>query len=849
MTVFLIVMELLYTAPLSAQSDPGNEQPGKTTVLKTFDPQTRKKFDQADKNEDGVLDQAEYLATLKPEHQQVGRRDFLITDQNQNLQMEFNEYHATPSVPLSQRLFPDPVSDRVQEQLTVLLRRFKVSDRNADDQFSEQEFREARITTAISGLAQTSFVDWDRDKNGQISQDEIQLLLEIAYGVRNVDGQLLREPSGRVVNLMLFNHLDSDHNGQLSAGELKPQLKGEQQVQELLKQADQNQDQQLSLEEWKTTTPCWIDPVYYFRRIDKNFDARLDPGELANDTGFHRDLAPYLIPAFDVNADGVLTLYEYLNTPITNPVVKWHVERKDKDNDGMLSEVEFDWDTGLTARSLICDYFALLDRDSNQRLDQGEFFLNTKAKTPRKLFDQADKNKDGVLDQLEYIATLKPEHQRVGRRDFLLSDHNQNQLMEFEEYFSTPSIPVAQRRCPDPVSDRVQQQLAALEDLVRERDRNGDGDLSVQEFKESPFRFNIPGLEFTSFIHWDLNRNGQIARQELQLLLEIAYGVRTSDGQLLREPGVRVVNWMLFQHLDHDRNRLLSKGELKSRFKETQELQELLKQADQNQDGQLSLAEWKTTRHCWIDPIYYFKRIDKNFDARLDPEELASDNGFHRDLAPYLIPAFDRDGNGLLSLYEYLNTPITNPVVKWHVERKDRNHDGTLSANEFEWGDGMSARALVHDYFALLDRDQNQQLDKQEFFLQIDLVKAPREIVFAELDLNKDEALSFDEIFAATKKVINPNDGIPYNQVLSNAETEFNQLDLDHDNQLSLLEFQDELAVVVLPPFTYNPRLVNDLRKSVPISETDYTIWIVMSVNILLALAVLYYFIRVRAKR
>ena len=844
--VLLMLIASFFTDSLFAQNEPDKEKPQKPEIQKAIRSKARKQFDRVDTNKDGVLDEAEYLKTLKPEHQKIGGRDFLLFDQNQNQLLEYGEYLSAPAVPLDERLVPDPVTDRVQQLLNALQQRVKVSDRNADDQFSAQEFQEARFTATIPGLALISFTDWDRDQNEQISQQEMQLLLEIAYGVRTLDGQLLREPGGRVVNWMLFRHLDLDHNSQLSAAELKPRIKDAQLLQELLKQADQNKDQQLSLEEWKTTKHCWIDPVYYFKRIDKNFDARLDPGELANDAGFHRDLAPYLIPAFDRDGDGVLTLYEYLNTPITNPVVKWHVERKDKNNDGTLSVDELDWGIGLSARALIFDYFTLLDRNHNQRLDQREFFFNTNAKTPRKQFDRADKNNDGVLDQTEYLATLKPEHQQIGRRDFLLYDQNQNQLLEYGDYLSVPAVPLAQRLVPDPVTDHVQVLLSVLTQHFKKWDHNADGQCSVDEFRDAQSIVTIPELAFASKINWDRDRNGQITQNEMRLMLEIAYGVRTPDRQLLREPGGRVVNWMLFCHLDLNRNRRLSASELKSKYKDGQQI---LKQADQNKDQQLSLEEWKTTKHCWIDPVYYFKRIDKNFDARLDPGELANDAGFHRDLAPYLIPAFDRDGDGVLTLYEYLNTPITNPVIKWHVERKDRDHDGALSVSEFYRGTGLTGRSLIFDYFTLLDRDHNQRLDKQEFFLQIDLVKAPREIVFKELDRNQDQGLSFDEIFIATKNVIKPGEGIPYETVLLNTENEFKQLDLDHDNQLSLDEFQKDLAVVILPPFTYNPRLANDLRKTVPAAESNYTILIVMVLNIMLVGCVAFYFIRVKLKK
>ncbi|MCA9014425.1 MAG: hypothetical protein KDA77_03745, partial [Planctomycetaceae bacterium] len=289
-TVLLMLLASLFTDSLSAQNEPGKEPPDKTETRKAYTSRAREQFDRANTNEDDVLSEAEYLKTLRPEHQKIGKRDFLLFDQNQNQIWEFKEYLSAPAVPLEERQVPDPVTDRVQQLLNVLQGRFKVVDRNSDGQLSQSEFQEARFSVTIPGMAILSFTDWDRDRDDQISQQELQLVLEIAYGVRTPEGQLLREPAGRVVNWMLFRHLDTDQNSQLSAEELKSRIKDAQQLQEVLKEADQNKDQQLSLEEWKTTKDCWIDPVYYFKRIDKNFDARLDPAELASDTGFHRDL-------------------------------------------------------------------------------------------------------------------------------------------------------------------------------------------------------------------------------------------------------------------------------------------------------------------------------------------------------------------------------------------------------------------------------------------------------------------------------------------------------------------------------------------------------------------------------
>ncbi|QDV20511.1 EF hand [Gimesia panareensis] len=854
----LLMLACGFASPLAAEEAGDQKHSTPKGISKAAELKARQQFDKADTNGDKLLDEAEYLARLKPEHQKVGRLEFLLSDYDQDQQMSFMEYFSTPAVPLEQRRFPDPVRDRVQELLRTLKSKFAKWDTSADDQLSQEEFQKSQLADSVPGLENTFFPNWDQDEDGQITHEEIERLLEIAYAVRTPEGELLREPNGRVVNWMLFRHLDTNHDNQLSMKELKPQLKDDKKIEDLLKQADQNKDQQLSLKEWKTTNSCWIDPVYYFRRIDKNFDARLNPAELASDSGFHRDLAPYLIPAFDRNADGVLTLYEYLNTPISNPVVKWHVGRKDTNNNGTLSESEFDWNLGLSGRSLIRDYFHFLDQDQNRQLDQGEFLFTTRAQTPRKRFDKADTNEDGVLEQAEYLATLKPEHQKVGRLEFLLSDHDQDQKMSFKEYFSTPAVPLGQRRIPDPVRDRVQQQLEALKESYRQWDNDSNQQLGLLELQQrqravrdlrSARSNGIPGLERTSFLDWDRDGDGQISREDAQLLLEIAYAVRTPEGVLLREPTGRVVNWMLFRHLDTDHNGQLSAAELLPRLETENKVERLLKQADRNQDEQLDLAEWKTTDECWIDPVYYFKRIDKNFDARLDPAELASDEGFHRELAPYLIPAFDQNADGVLSLYEYLNTPITNPIVKWHVERKDRNYDGNLSAYEFTWGTGLTGSCLIRDFFNILDVDHNGRLDQREFIVRLDLARAPRELAFKSLDQDDDARLSVDEVFAATKAIVRFKNDIHYQKVRTKFEQEFKELDLDHDERLNLDEFQHKTAVVLLPPYSYSPRMINHFKRNVPTPENKFIPGVVGAFNILLVCAVVFYFVRLKFKK
>ncbi|WP_198000053.1 EF-hand domain-containing protein [Gimesia alba] len=608
------------------------------------------------------------------------------------------------------------------------------------------------------------------------------------------------------------------------------------------RQADVDQDGALSFKEFQTLKYHNLSPASVFDRFDTNLDGELDSDEITLNAGsWQKQLVKYIFPGFDTDNNHSLSLTEFLHTPLSNPLGSWYNIRKDLDGNDLLDFSEYLTESSPSCLSLQAHFFSNFDLNDDKYLSAEEYFFTSNLNS-RKQFDLADKNNDGALDETEYLATLKPEHQKVGQRDFRLYDQNSDQRMEFDEYRGTPAVPLAQRQIPDPVIDRVRQQLSTFP----KADQNNDSQLSIEELKAA-----FPELA-------DQHNNKPVARDDLQRLLDIAYGVRTLDGQLLREPSGRVVNWMLFTHLDTDHSGQLSAGELKPQFKQDQQLTKFFQQADQNKDQQISLKEWKTTDLCWIDPVYYFKRIDKDGNARLTAAELASDTGFHRELAPYLIPAFDGNGDGVLSLYEYRDTPITNPLVQWHVQRKDLDHDGMLSAAEFDWKQGLVARTLIQDYFHRLDQDRNQRLDQREFLLQLNLIKAPREIVFKNLDKNNDQYLSFEEIFVATKRLINSKDTIKYEKIMSNVDNVFNQLDLDHNSQLNLKEFQQDQALAVLPPYSYNTRSFNRIKSNLPISRTEssklatesnFTLWVTLILNILLVSLVFYYLLKVKLRK
>ncbi|MGF2166766.1 hypothetical protein, partial [Enterococcus avium] len=83
------------------------------------------------------------------------------------------------------------------------------------------------------------------------------------------------------------------------------------------------------------------------------------------------------------------------------------------------------------------------------------------------------------------LATLKPEHQTIGKQEFRLFDHNHNSQLEYKEYLNTPAIPLAQRNLPDPITERVAEHLSALRQKWNDWDQDQDRQLNQKEFMTS----------------------------------------------------------------------------------------------------------------------------------------------------------------------------------------------------------------------------------------------------------------------------------------------------------------------------------------------------------------------------
>jgi hypothetical protein len=105
-------------------------------------------------------------------------------------------------------------------------------------------------------------------------------------------------------------------------------------------------------------------------------------------------------------------------------------------------------------------------------------------------------------------------------------------------------------------------------------------------------------------------------------------------------------------------------------------------------------------------------KLDTDFDSYLSADEVMNQPPEQIRLAEFMLPAFDDDRDGRLSLAEYRFSPLGNPMATW-TQAYDEIRDGTLSQGEFRFRPGLDA--ICAEYFRRLDTDKDDSLTLDEF--------------------------------------------------------------------------------------------------------------------------------------
>ena len=677
-------------------------------------------FRRCDADHDGLLTEAEYYHRIGFDMQDL-HREFVVFDANEDERISLNEFLTVPvGQPDEQRgTITDPVVVLSKARLADLVQSWKKWDKNDDGVISQTEFAAAKFASYMKGLEATGFVDWDLNHDGKLTHDEAARVLDIAFGVCVPGGTMLRSKTGRVVDWAMFSQLKKGANGFVTRDEYIQALGPSNPArEEWFRILDKNNDGQFDIAEFVTSIHR-TDPVGTFLSLDVDLNGKVSRAELATLPDGVRQTALAGFRAFDENSDGELALREYLLMPHTNLVASWS-SAIDTNNDGTLSIDEFQFQKGLPLAAITSEYFRRLDLDSNRHLTLDEWPFQTNH--PEARFRLLDKDSDGSLTEAEFTAEGSQAKERLSR-DFKIFDANHDNKMDLAEFFTLPYwIPDNQRGAiADPVVMASEKQFQELTSRWGVWDRNGDDQLNAEEFKNAMIGQRVKGLESTRIVDWDVDRNGKVSREEVKSVLEIAFGVRTPEGKLLRSPSGRIVDWMSFRQFRQDQNGFVTRavyyqalGGLSDAEKAT-----WMQTTDQNHDGKFNYDEFALSNHR-TDPLGTFLLMDVDLNGRLTIDELRTQAPHFRPLANFMMPGFDDDHDGALSLREFQFTPMVNMLANW-MAVLDSDGDGRLSPAEFRFLPGVPLAALSAEYFRRFDKDHDNSLTSDEFPFASDL--------------------------------------------------------------------------------------------------------------------------------
>ncbi len=331
-------------------------------------------------------------------------------------------------------------------------------------------------------------------------------------------------------------------------------------------------------------------------------------------------------------------------------------------------------------------------------------------------FDAADRNRDQRLSQEEFLMERGPAN--VAKRDFLLFDQDADAALSLAEFSTVPTVAAAEHRgqLPDPMQAVIDQVMSALDKSLDNWHKNLKVEVDARGFLSAfSLRFQKYGIQPTEQ-EADPDNNQKVTREEARRFLEIQFGVRRSDGKLLREPGGRVVNYMLYLHIDQNQNDKLERAEFVERSYGDASVAKEFDAANINGDDSLSFDEWcRVPGRSMTDSVMEFRQLDTDFDAYVDPHELlAGTPDWKKPLVIGVFPGFDLNRDGQLSLPEYRLTMTANMVLPWHTKLTDSDGEGTLSFAEFKFAPMLFPLLRVL-YFNRLDANSNGSLDPSEF--------------------------------------------------------------------------------------------------------------------------------------
>jgi Ca2+-binding EF-hand superfamily protein len=409
-------------------------------------------------------------------------------------------------------------------------------------------------------------------------------------------------------------------------------------------------------------------------------------------------------------------------------------------------------------------------------------------------FTELDVNRDGLLTLEEFVKSRPRDEWRAAGALFHRSDINADVHLSLDEFRDKGTT----RLRPDAVIERVERLLQEVELVAAAADSNQDGRLDAREWTDGMVARKAAELQELPFSQWDRDGDGTMTPQERRALVEIAFGIRRMDGQLLRKPAGIVVDWGYIRYLDKDHDDIVSREEFVERYFDGAKNAERFLERDADGDGRLTFAELAASG-SFIDVYSVFCRFDADMDGRITGDEAMSRAEWWEQTAARQLPAFDLDGDGDLTVDEFELCTFGCPFADWYTSRNDANNDGRLSWTEYYVEQSPVLYGLARFFFGRFDRDGDGFLSRREFEFQVNLEKVPDEVVLAELDRNSDGRVT-------TRDLVDRDPRPPefdrmgvlwWEERLMRQESALMAADDNHDGAVTPEEFSKHRAIVV----------------------------------------------------
>ncbi|MCA9054647.1 MAG: hypothetical protein KDA75_12470, partial [Planctomycetaceae bacterium] len=439
----------------------------------------------------------------------------------------------------------------------------------------------------------------------------------------------------------------------------------------------------------------------------------------------------------------------------------------DANQDGVLRLLEA-WPQG--ASSAERRRFYLLDRNGDGVLSPEEWTAKGRHQLAVNLFRGRDTDDDGLLSEAELVVDFPAEQVAKVRQQLLTFDADRDGRLSSSEFARSPWFVTGDAR--GPVEDAIE---LVAEDRVASLKATIDLPLPI-ELWAGAARPVLGDLIPVDAQWWDVDGDGRISAAEVEAGVRMAYGIDRLGGGRARFGDSRVFNEHFSTKIDHDGDRILAGAELVDLGQRLSRSAEQIAEFDQNQDGQLDMAELDAAGWFTADVVREFLRWDADRDGVATASEfVAQARTYDARIAAEMLPVFDRNHDERIDLAEFIESPLADGSYLANDPRRDVDHNLVLGPDEFFPRGGLALSGLAEHYFRRWDANQNGQLELSEVAIEVDWKAVDPQLAMTALDQDGDGGISLEEHVRVIRG--------------SNSRRRFFLLDADGDSVVNAVEW------------------------------------------------------------